>query len=57
MILMKETEVSVVWNVFIKSIGWAYLGMEMACKKVKSFSERKTVVSAEIWAFSAFAKA
>lgn len=37
----------------MKSIGWAYLGTEMGCKNVKCFSERKAVLSVEIWAFSA----
>lgn len=44
---------SVVWNVFMKRIAWVYLGTEMACKNVKSLSESKVVVAAEIWAFSA----
>lgn len=37
----------------MKSIGWAYLGTEMGCKNVRSFSESKVVVSEEVCAFSA----
>lgn len=56
---MKEIEECQWYGMFLlrASIEWAYLGMEMGCKKVKSFSESRTVVCAEIWAFSAFAKA
>lgn len=45
----KETRMSVVWNVFMKSIGWAYLGMETGCKNAKkNLSERKAVASVVI---------
>lgn len=45
----KETRMSVAWNVFMKSIGWAYLGMETGCKNAKKkLSERKAVASVVI---------